>query len=208
MMRLKQLIIGFSLFSVLYNLNGQNKNYVSMTSKGDTLVKDFRVYGGLIHQHQDFFNKAFSFQGIEAGVIVNHSLLAGAYCSMFVSNLDIKHSTYPNLFVNIGQGGLFAGYINNANKVIHTGWLLNIGYFLLTGDETNFALFQITNPKVNINGLVLTPQVFAEMNITRWMKLRTGLSYSYYSFENQSIIMKSDLNNISLTFGFIFGKFN
>jgi hypothetical protein len=69
-------------------------------------------------------------------------------------------------------------------------------------------LFQATNPKVNLNGLVLTPQVFAETNLTRWMKFRTGISYSIYSFEDQSIIHKSDLNNVSLTFGFIFGKFN
>lgn len=205
---LKQLFVYFFLFSVLCNLNAQDRNYESIASKEDTLIKDIRIYGGLVHQHQDFFDKAFSFQGAEAGIIVNHSLLAGVFGSVFVSNLDVKAATFPHLFVNIRQGGLLVGKMNNASKAIHTGWLLNIGYFSLAGDETDFALFQSNNPKVTVNGLVLTPQVFAETNITRWMKLRTGISYSFYSFEDQYIIKKSDLNNVSLTFGFIFGKFN
>jgi hypothetical protein len=39
------------------------------------------------------------------------------------------------------------------------------------------------------------------------MKFRTGLVYSFYNFEDQSIINKNDLQNISVDFGFIFGNF-
>ena len=74
-------------------------------------------------------------------------------------------------------------------------------------DKTDFGLFREHNPLVQLNGLVLSPQVFAETNITGWLKLRTGLTYSFYSFEDQSLIKKTDLNNIALTFGFILGKF-
>ena len=190
------------------SVSAQNKKYEYITDQKDTLFHDVRIYGGLTHQHQDFFHKAFSFQGIEAGVVINHTMLAGTFGSLFVSNLDVKSTNYAHLFINIKEAGLFLGKMNNEMKLIHTGWLLNVGYFSLEGDEADFALFHSQNPLIQINGLVLSPQIFAEMNIARWMKLRTGLSYSFYSFEDQSIIKKSDMNNIALTFGFIVGKFN
>lgn len=208
MRKLKFLFLTFSVLLFVCETFAQNTKYECITCKNDTLIKEIRVYGGLIHQHQDFFNKAFSFQGVESGLVINRTLLAGAFGSMFVSNLDVSVATYPHLFVNIGEGGLFVGKVNNNSKVIHTGWLLNMGYFSLVADDADFALFQANNPLIKLNGLVLSPQVFAEMNISKWMKLRTGLIYSFYSFEDHSVISKSDLNNISLTFGFIFGKFN
>ncbi|MDD4971217.1 MAG: hypothetical protein PHT07_17450 [Paludibacter sp.] len=203
----KILFTGLILILLISCLNAQNNNYECITCKQDTLIKDIRVYGGLIHQHQDFFHKAFSFQGIEAGAIINHKLLAGAFGALFVSNLEIKTANDSPLFVNIKEAGLFVGKTNNDARVIHTGWLLNMGYFSLTGDKTDFALFRERYPLVQLSGLVLSPQVFAEMNITGWLKLRTGLTYSFYSFEDQSLIKKTDLNNIALTFGFIIGKF-
>jgi len=207
MMKLKYLFITlFFLFSS-YKLNAQALNYQHIFGKSDTIIKDIRFYGAYVHQHQDFFNKAFSFQGIETGVIINHKLLLGSYGSTFVTNLDVKFANNPT-FVYIGQCGLVVGSVRNDKKVLHTGWLLNVGYFSLTGDDSNFALFKADNPSIIINGMVLSPQVYAELNIAKCMKLRTGLAYSFYSFEDQTIITKSDLNNISLTFGFIFGRFN
>jgi len=203
----KRIISGLTLFLFLNNIHAQRKEYEYTSDKNDTLIHDVRLYGGFVHQHQDFLNKAFSFQGIETGVILNHSLLAGAFGSLFVSNLDVKVAVYPHLFVNIKEGGLFVGSMKNDTKVLHTGWLLNMGYFSLNADNENFAIFNDQHPIIGLSGLVLSPQVFAEMNITNWMKLRTGLSYSFYSFEDQSTIKKTDLNNLSLIVGFIFGKF-
>jgi hypothetical protein len=47
---------------------------------------------------------------------------------------------------------------------------------------------------------------FAELNILRWMKFRTGLGYSFYGFKDQSSVSVSDLQNVSINFGFLFGK--
>lgn len=107
-------------------------------------------------------------------------------------------------YIYIGQGGLVVGSVSDDLKILHTGWLLNIGYFSLTGDDSDFALLNPDNPSIKINGMVLSPQLYAELNINGWMKLRTGLAYNFYSFEDQSVITKHDFNNISLSFGIIF----
>lgn len=91
---------------------------------------------------------------------------------------------------------------------MHTGWLINAGYFSLWASETDFQFFNPNNPQITINGLILSPEIFAECNIAKWMKFRTGLAYSFYSFEDQKTITKEDLQNISVNFGFIFGKFD
>jgi hypothetical protein len=208
MTSLRRLAGVVALILFLGPVAAQDMKYEYATDTKDTLFHNVRVYGGLVHQHQDFFNKAFSFQGIEAGVIINHSLLAGAFGSLFVSNLDARTAVYPHLFVNIKQAGLFVGCVNHERRVFHTGWLLNMGYFTLDADEINFAVFDTQQVPIRTNGLVLSPQVFGEINITTWMKFRTGLSYNFYSFEEHPVIKRSDLNTIALTFGFIFGKFN
>ena len=203
---MKKYYLFLALFMVLSlcRINAQNKSEC-IICKGDTLIRSINLYGGFVHQHQDFFNKAFSFQGIEAGVILNHRLLLGGYGSTFVSNLAITLSNEP-AFVNIAQAGLLIGTVKNNWKIIHTGWLLNVGYFSLKSDKSDFALFKPKNSSTKINGLILSPQVYAEANITRWMRFRTGIAYSFYSFQEQSIITKTELQNISLNFGFIFGK--
>jgi len=202
------MILGFILFLGISTLNAQVQNTKSDTTKHETLKNDIRFYGGLVHQHQDFFNKAFSFQGVETGVMLNHSILAGVFGAMFVSNLDATVIDYPNFYINIRQAGLFVGNMINAKRILHTGWQLNAGCFSLTGSKTDAGILNTEQTITRLNGLVLSPQFYAELNINRWMKLRTGLSYCMYSFEDQSMIKNSNLNNVSLSFGFIFGKFN
>jgi len=75
--------------------------------QNDSLVTktDVKPFVTLYHQHHDFFGKAFSFQGIEGGVIVQRNLYLGFYGAFFASNLkaevnnEIQH-------VWIGQVGV------------------------------------------------------------------------------------------------------
>jgi hypothetical protein len=203
----KQLLFAVIGILSILKVNAQQSHYECIAVNKDTLIKDIRLYGALLHQHQDFFNKAFSFQGIETGVMINHQFLFGVYGAAFVSNLEVK-PVKTSMFVNIVKAGILVGKLSNEHKVLHGGCLLNIGYFSLKADSGNFALFASYETEIKINGLVLSPQLFAELNITKWMKLRTGLAWQFYSFENQSIITKEHLQNISLDFGFIFGKFD
>jgi hypothetical protein len=199
-------LLGVIILFSFCNLNAQNKKYEFLFNKNDTLIKDCSLYLGLQHQHQDFFNSAFSFQGIEVGAILNHNFVVGLFGATFVSNLNVELVNNP-IYVNIWKTGIIVGQINNSLNVLHTGWSISIGYFSLVYDEKNFKLFNSSNSSIRIEGLVLSPEVYAELNVAKWMKLRTGLAYCFYSFENQTLVKTKDLQNISLNFCFIFGKF-
>lgn len=199
------------MFSVLIQMNGIKLNAQNLNSdfakiKKDTLQKELAFYGGFVHQHQNFFGKAFSYQGVEAGAVFRQKFMAGLYGASFVSNLKINIENKTR-FINLAQVGIFAGEIWKIQKTIHSGWMLNAGCFTLENDDIEFG---IINPRKNansLNGFVVSPQIFAEINLLKWMKLRIGLAYNFYFYNEDLWIKKSDLQNFSLNFGFIFGKF-
>lgn len=172
-----------------------------------TLISDRKLYGNLYHQHHDYFDKAFSLQGLEVGLIFNNKFTLGLYGSCFVTNLksDINNKQQ---YIWLGQSGIHFGYIYNANTKIHPGFQLNSGTFWLRTDEDNFGLFQTSKAKFKLNGLVFSPQIFGELNIKATFKIRTGLSYNFYIFKDSTNIQSSDLNHISFTFalGFVCNK--
>jgi len=171
----------------------------------DSLVTktDVKPFVTLYHQHHDFFGKAFSFQGIEGGVIVQRNLYLGVYGSFFSSNLkaEINNETQ---YVWIGQGGVNAAYIICAKNRFHPGCQLNMGMFTLRHDAENFGLFETDNASFKLNGLIFSPQIFGELIVAGWFKIRAGLSYNFYSFNDHLTINPSDLNHLSFTFGLVF----
>jgi len=190
-------------------LCAQQSNYKSLFGKDKTktTATALQLYGGLQHQHQDFFNNAFSFQGVEAGILLKNSFLLGIYGSAFVSNLEVEIADNP-MYMLMNQGGFSGGLVRNNSRLLHTGFLFSAGYFSLSGENNKLPLFRIADHEIAISGLVLSPQVFAELNVSSWMKFRTGLAYNFYNFGNDAMIAKSDLENFSINFGFLFGKFS
>ena len=187
-------------------LHAENVNLAFAHKSNDTLCGSMRIYGGLLHQHQDFFKKAFSFQGVEAGAIINHKINLGIYGEVFASNLKITIANNPR-YVDIKKGGFFIGLIRNESRLLHWGLLVDIGYFSINCNNTNVSFFSRETPVNRIHGFVLMPQVYGELNVTRWMKFRTGIGYGLYGFHEQSVIKKEDLQNVSINFGFMFGRF-
>jgi len=171
----------------------------------DSLVTKTNVkpFVTLYHQHHDFFGKAFSFQGIEGGVIVQRNLYLGVYGAFFASNLKAEVNNDIQ-YVWIGQGGVNVAYVLHSKSKFHPGCQLNMGIFTLRHDADNFGLFETNNASVILNGLIVSPQIFGEMTVAEWFKIRTGLSYNFYSFKEHLIIKPSELNHVSFTFGLVF----
>lgn len=164
-----------------------------------------RVYCGFVHQHQNFFHKAFSFQSVEAGLVIKGKYITGIYGSAFASNLKIQYKQ-QNRYVWIGQAGLAGGIVLNGQRRFHEGGLVHIGYFRLKAGERDFNLFS-RNPTVTVyGGAIATPQVFGEWAALKWFKLRVGIGYSFYFFDDDDLVAKQDIENISVSFGFLFGR--
>lgn len=198
----------FLALTAISNLCSQSIVYKHLWDRNKPEVQNRNaIYGGLTHQHQDFFDKPFSYTGVEAGILLKRTFLLSAYVSSFVSNLEVELSKSKNYFT-LAQGGFVFGYIKNSQKVLHAGMLFNIGYFSLTGSDSEFTWLHADNPTIKISGIAVTPQVFAELNLLKWMKFRTGLGYSFYNFNDHSAISTNDLQHVSINFGFLFGKFS
>lgn len=173
--------------------------------KTDSVYKPIRPYLGLIHQHQNFFGKAFSYQGIELGVRIRRRVILAAYGSTFASTLAVERTKNP-LFVYIGQYGLVIGSEQGTEKRVHVGGLVNMGYFSLVANEADFTLFAVEHPAIRRRGLVTTPQVYAGLTVTNRMQFRLGMGYSFYWYDELPQVAPSDVDNLALTFGFIFRK--
>jgi hypothetical protein len=196
---LLSLCLGVSL-----SLAAEEKSLDLMSDSACSLSGKASLYGGLVHQHQNFYGRAFSYQGVETGVYLRHHYLMGIYASTFVSNLRAERVP---LFVNMRQAGLLLGAGTDDRKFLHAGCLMNLGLFGLKADPGNFPVFRPSHPSLELSGWVLAPQLYAELNVSGWMKLRTGLAYSFYGYADRPIAQKSDLQGLSMSFGFIFGKF-
>ena len=194
----------YILFTFIYfSCYAQEQNPFNLDS---SKVK-VNFYGSLFHQHHDFFGEAFSFQGIEGGILVEKKYLAGIYASSFVSNLKVNFKNEPKYF-SLAQSGILCGYYYSNFKNVYSGVLINLGYVSIIGYEKSFPLFKPKNPAINLGGIVCAPQLFAEIPTLNWLQIRIGLAYNFYFLEENSKISNSDLNNISFNFGFIFGDFD
>jgi hypothetical protein len=171
----------------------------------DSVIEKTKIqyYVNLYHQHHDFFGKAFSYQGLESGPMINRNLIIGLYGSCFVTNLKTQiNNNMQNIW--IGQAGIVGGYLYKSTKRVHPGTQLNAGIFSLRTDDNDLGLFDINHAAFKLNGLVLSPQLFGELNITDWFKVRIGMSYNIYSYKDHSVVKTSDLNHLSFTFGLFF----
>jgi hypothetical protein len=195
---------GIRIILVLLLIFASELRIFAQESKDSLLAKtNVKPFFTLYHQHHNFFGKAFSLQGIEGGVIVQRNLYLGFYGAFFASNLkaDVNNEIQS---VWIGQGGVNAAYVIHPENRFHPGCQLNMGVFTLRYDTDNFGLFETDNASYKLNGLIVTPQIFGELIVTEWFKIRTGLSYNFYSYKDHLMIKPSDLNHVSFTFSLVF----
>lgn len=171
----------------------------------DHRLEDLSLIGfiTLYHQHHDFFGKAFSFQGIEGGGLLNQRFYLGVYTSFFASNLNADINGFQR-YVWIGQSGVLSGYLMKGERRINPGFQINTGYFAVRLDEERFGLFQLNRADESEEGWVVAPQLFGELGLKTWLKVRAGLSYNFYFPENRSVFNQADLNGLSFTLGIVF----
>lgn len=206
-MKSLRILLAVFLLVTASGLYAQQRNREFLLSKEYAAGNKPRPYAAFVHQHQNFFGEAFSFQAIEAGVLFPRGMFLNASGAFFASNLHIDLQGEP-MYVSIKQVTAGAGRVFWENKKVHPGALLNAGCFSLHADKTDVSVFKKTDASLLVHGWTCAPQIFAEFNVVKWMKFRPGIAWNFYGFENTSRIRKSDLQNGSVNFAFIFGKFN
>jgi hypothetical protein len=180
-------------------------NQFSDTPEENLAFNKPRMFLTLNHEHENFFGKAFSYQGISTGVVLQNGWSMGLFLSTFASNLKAKIEDKPR-FVNAWKNGFMVGKIYRTEKRFHPGWQLTGGNFNLGAAEKKLQLFSTLHAVYRINGLVVSPEIYGEVDVCQWFSVRTGLAWSYYNYPNDDVIKQSDLNNFSIDFGFIFKR--
>jgi len=175
------------------------------SATNDTLAKAARFYAGFTHQHQNVYGKAFSLQGIEAGLIGRKGGFLALYGATFVSVLATEKAGTP-LFIYLGQYGLLMGIRRGNPKRVHAGALLSTGCFSLVGSRASFELLHPRDLAVNCAGFVVSPQVYGQTSLTGCLQLRVGVGYSMYVFDKQPLASPADVQNWFISFGFLLGK--
>jgi|GEM_PF-5670532 hypothetical protein len=169
--------------------------FVSAQNRASVPFSPVPLYASLTHQHHDFYGKAFSYTGIEAGALFNRYFLLGLYGATFLSGLDVLVQNAP-VRVWMRQAGLVTGASMNDSMIVHAGLLLNAGYVHISTDD----------PARHASGLVLDPQICGETNITGWMRFRMGIAYDLYALDRTGI-EENDVRNFSINFALAFGFF-
>ncbi len=165
----------------------------------------FSVFAGPIFEFSSVHNNFGFSTGGGGGLLLNQTIFIGGYgmglAPVIGTDVILNNVNYDNLEIAFGHGGLWFGYIHNYRKLIHFGASTKLGWGNITLNDHRLA-----NPYAD-NVIVITPQVEAEMNISRWFKINVGLGYRLVSGVNETVLNKKDFNSPQLTVGFIFGWF-
>lgn len=198
--------MAFLILASVVNMYAQLPDTGIQSEPVNASGKNAKFYAGYNHQHQRFFEKAFSYQGIETGFIIDDKFLLGAYGSAFVSNLAVETDDQITNYL-FSQAGMLIGFVHQKPKLIHPGILLTIGYVSINGDDSKMPIFNAPNQDIQTEGLAISPQLFAEIIALKWLKIRTGLGYNFYRINDQSDIKNSEIQDVAFTFGVFFGSF-
>lgn len=173
-------------------------------------------YGALQNKFTKIGGQYANMAGVYGGWYVNHKFTLGISAAAVTNNLSVpdQYSVSPGnkMSYAYGQFGLLTEYVVGSNRVIHVGLQLfsgsgftaqyvrnyhdNYEYDFDEEDAHDTNFFYVAEPGINL-----------ELNVFKWMRFCTGVSYRA-AFESDAMGMRDkDINGTSLNFGLKFGKF-
>lgn len=211
-------ILVFALSSVSLNAQEEEEKEMKYIFGGNGKTK----VSGFIAPIMQFsaIGDEFAFlMGGGGAVLLNQQFYVGA----FGEGLTTRHySDYnqnipgPQGKTSFGYGGFWLGYIYKSQKPIHFGASTRLGwgsiyydqYYNYDDFDDNFQV----NKELLDNVFVLVPQVEAEFNFFKWMKMNVGIGYRVVTginkeYAGELIFDKKDFNKPQGTITLMFGYF-
>ncbi len=150
------------------------------------------------NNYQNINNLSFGIGGILRLYFYNH-LTVGIYGGSNKTNYSSKNS--QNSYINLGYGGLFAGYTHNQNKLRYT-----ISGFVGGGSVKNLHIEMQTQNVLNqaylykYPAMVISPIISVDYKITPriWATIQTVYLIAYYN--------NNTLYNPIMQFGILFNR--
>ncbi|MDZ7724725.1 MAG: hypothetical protein U5R06_18425 [candidate division KSB1 bacterium] len=145
--------------------------------------------------------------GGRGGWIINHKFIlgGGGYGLTTEHNpADWEPTDFQTDYrLNVGYGGIFLGYTQNSDQVLHYTVETMIGW-----GGVNYSRFDVEqDPDNGDSFFVLEPGVNLEVNVTSFFRVGIGATYRYIQGVDYYSITNEDLSGVSGQIIFRFGSF-
>lgn len=185
-------------------------------SKGKTKVSGF---GAPIMQFSAIGDEFAFLMGGGGAVLLNQTFYIGAFgeglSTSHYSQIESKPYV-PKGKTRFGYGGFWLGYIHQYQKPVHFGISTRIGWGSIYYDtyyyDNDYDYEYQADPTYLDNVFVIVPQIEAEFNFFKWMKMNIGLGYRVVTginkeYMGEPIFDKKDFNKPQGTVTLMFGYF-
>ena len=168
-------------------------------------------FGGPVVKYTSLRDQGALMVGGRGGWIINHSLSIGGGGYGVVTEVNAPSEALPGegpLDIEFGYGGLELEYTVHPHAIGH--WSI---YTLVGGGSANYVkdVGPVSKSHDQVSDsdtvFVVEPAIKAELNVTPWMRVTTGVSYRMVRGVNQVMLRNKDLSGIAGSLGFKFGKF-
>ncbi len=223
MKTIKNFLILFSVICGL-QLHAQDEQQMKYLFEGGKV--HVSGFGGPIMEFSSVGNDFAFLMGGGGGILLNHTLLLGGYGEGLTTNHYVDISNYMTDYgqnkysftgqVNFGHGGFWIGYVNKANSPVHFAVTSKLGWGSISLYDTYDKSMYYSGDEFTDEVFVIQPQIEADLNFTKWMKMNIGVGYrfvtgvdkKYHSSDGYKQIYDSkDFNKPELTLSLLFGNF-
>jgi len=163
-------------------------------------------------------NEFAFFMGGGGALLLNQTFFIGGFgeglTTRHFTEIDNSNLYSPEGKISFGYGGFWLGYIHKSQNPIHFGASTRLGwgsiYYDQDYDKSNNNL--PVNKDYLDNVFVIVPQIEAEFNFFKWMKMNVGIGYRLVAginkeYSGQLIFDKKDFNKPQATLTLCFGYF-
>jgi hypothetical protein len=216
MKKLKFAILLVALASLVRTGNAQEQEMKYLFGgKGKVKVSGFIAP---IMEYSAMGDKFAFFMGGGGAILLNQTFFFGAYGEGLTTPYEKEMIISPIYSyktiqrIEWGHGGFWMGYIHRSQSPIHAGISSKFGWGTISPWEDDYKPNYSSEFADHV--FVIIPQLEAEFNFFKWLKLNVGVGYRFvtdidksYGWSDELIYNKKDFNKPQATMTLMFGIF-
>jgi outer membrane protein W len=196
----------FLIYSILIIIYCISFNAYAQTDSINTIFGKSKVqveWNGLLTLNYHKVNSNVK-PGIAVEAIINRHFVVGAFAQFTSGNFAMPYKGYQNNIIT-QDFGIIVGATQSIQKLFHIGGQLKVGAILMQADSTSeIKLFRPFTPTAKDNGITIYPEINANLNLSKRLKLRTTTGYNFLLLNKETVVNERDLDTWFFSTSFIF----
>lgn len=184
----------YLLYCIAITGTGFAQSIETIFKNGGPKIKG--AYGSVSQKFSTIDNEFVYFLGGYGGVLLEKDLMVGAGVFTFLNGQSMSSAENQKLHQNLTYIGLMAEKIFQSKKAIHFSSNLLLGVAFIGEQNTlpGGGTYSISTRE----SFVAEPTVSVELNVTKWFRLESGISYRWLAKEQE---YSAPSASVSLKFG-------